>query len=1650
MLSVLLAGARASFSKWTPIARSHQRARRATATRRWLSVEALEDRCLLSRYLVNHTPYLQLGNAPLAGFAGSATDRVQIIWQTVPASGTGNDSFVVEYRRAGAATWVDAGSSSTINTGVSSRVNRFVDVTGLDYDADYEYRVRHMRDGSVVKDYQAPFHTRLPKGSTKPFTFVAYGDSANGNPPKGFINVQNRINTITSSFSVLMGDNAYDSGTHAELDLRFDPTINAATPEYNKNHVEYYGLGNHDVYTAGGQPSRDNYAVPIPVAGVTSSVNGPAGAPAENNYSFDFGNAHILTYDSNDGISTAEANWMLADMQASTAKWKVIFFHHPMSTTDSFADKLRAAGVDVLLGGHQHSYSRSNSGSQFSEGNQLIQVICGTGGESTTTSKQGFLKIGVTATSLTVSYVRADSGSTTDSFTLTSPNSGSAPTNIALSANSVAENSANNTVIGALTTTDPDAGDSHTYSLTDNAGGRFGISGNQLVVANGSLLDFETNTSHTVTVLSTDSTGLSFSKNFTINVTNVNEAPTTTVTLQDGVNGYAGTIDTTIKGDQPTSTSGSSATTVEADGDPDRGSLVHWELPSSLTGSIVQSASLTLSVTSSTTGTYEPYELWRSWTEGDATWNQSAAGTPWGAAGAQQIDVDRAAAVLASVTSPTTGFVTINLNLDGIALVQKWINTPSTNHGVTIQNYVNTTSDNVRFESSEATTATNRPKLTITYTTGASEVTVQGNEIGIVDGDTTPGAADGTDFGSALQSGTPVSKSFTVRNDGTATLTLSGLVVPAGFTVIEPLTTILAPGVSDTFTVRLDTATTGTKSGQISFTTNDSDENPFNFSLTGTVIVPTPEVTVEGNLTGIADGDTTPSAADGTDFGGALQGGTPISKSFTVRNDGTANLTLSGLVVPAGFTLTEPLAVSLAPGASDTFTVRLDTATAGTKSGQISFTTNDSGENPFNFSITGTVTVPAPEVTVEGNGTGIADGDTTPGAADGTDFGSVLQGGTPVSRSFTVRNVGTANLTLSGLVVPAGFALTEPLAFSLAPGVSDTFTVRLDTATAGTKSGQVSFTTNDSDENPFNFSLTGTVTVPAPEVTVEGNGTGIADGDTTPGAADGTDFGSVLQGGTPVSKSFTVRNDGTANLTLSGLLVPAGFTLTEPLAASLTPGTSDTFTVRLDTATAGTKSGQVSFTTNDSDENPFNFSLTGTVTVSTSVTVSFQDGVDGYAGTIDTTIKGDYPTSTTGASAATVEAKDDPDRGSLVRWELPSIPMGSIVQSASITVWVTNRTTGTYDIYELLRSWTEESATWNQYATGAAWATAGAQQIGVDRGAAVLASFAPLTTGFVTINLNSDGVAMVQNWIKTPSANHGVTIQNYVTTTADAVQFDSSEATTVTNRPKLTITYGSGGSLIAASTASVTGSARTGSTLTDAALARIGQEAIARWLTSTPAGMHDAIRTVAGSIKFNIADLPGQTLGTSFEHTILIDRDAAGFGWFIDRTPRDDREFDASHDALPTSPAFAHMDLLSVVAHEIGHTLGYDHNNTLDVMRDSLAAGHRTILIDPDATGFGGLIGRTPRDDREFSASHDALLTSPAFVHVDLPSVVAREEIIGYLFDNDDDSTLVVVSDSLEAGRRTITGAGISTDAVDAFFQGVGAHLGGPVLDPFM
>ena len=84
----------------------------------------------------------------------------------------------------------------------------------------------------------------------------------------------------------------------------------------------------------------------------------------------------------------------------------------------------------------------------------------------------------------------------------------------------VVEGAPNGTVLGNLTAIDPDVGETFTYALLDNAGGRFAIdpASGQLIVANATLIDFDTNTSHDIIVRVTDSGLLTYDEVFTVYV----------------------------------------------------------------------------------------------------------------------------------------------------------------------------------------------------------------------------------------------------------------------------------------------------------------------------------------------------------------------------------------------------------------------------------------------------------------------------------------------------------------------------------------------------------------------------------------------------------------------------------------------------------------------------------------------------------------------------------------------------------------------------------------------------------------------------------------------------------------------------------------------------------------------------------------------------------------------------------------------------------------------------------------------------------------------------------------------------------------------------------------------------------------------------
>jgi len=176
---------------------------------------------------------------------------------------------------------------------------------------------------------------------------------------------------------------------------------------------------------------------------------------------------------------------------------------------------------------------------------------------------------------------------------------------------------------------------------------------------------------------------------------------------------FAATADTYISGGKKTSNYGTASSLI-ADGNPDFGALLKWDLSGIPAGSTLQSATLSVNVTGATAGTYEIYELKRSWAELQATWNKAATGTNWQSAGAKG-PLDRGSTVLGTVTATATGIRNVVLNAAGLAVVQGWVNNPSTNFGFILQDYANTTKDDLVFSSKKATVAANRPQLQVLY-----------------------------------------------------------------------------------------------------------------------------------------------------------------------------------------------------------------------------------------------------------------------------------------------------------------------------------------------------------------------------------------------------------------------------------------------------------------------------------------------------------------------------------------------------------------------------------------------------------------------------------------------------------------------------------------------------------------------------------------------------------------------------------------------------------------------------------------------------------------------------------------------------------------------------------------------------------------------
>ena len=338
-------------------------------------------------------------------------------------------------------------------------------------------------------------------------------------------------------------------------------------------------------------------------------------------------------------------------------------------------------------------------------------------------------------------------------------------------------------------------------------------------------------------------------------------------------------------------------------------------------------------------------------------------------------------------------------------------------------------------------------------------------------------------FGDVVQ-GQPRDRTFTVTNDGGAPLSLSPLnpsTLPAGFTLAANLaTTILAPGQSTAFTVRLGATVAGSFGGVLSLATSDPDENSFDLLLAGNVIAP--EIAVEVDGVNALDGQT-------VDFG-VTAPAQPIVRTITVRNEGTSLLVLTPINpanVPAGFTLVFNLGTTtLSPGQSTSFSLRLEAAAFGTFGGSLSLLNNDADEGPFELVLAGRVAFAGNQRAAERR--------SARGWAS-TEFRRHGPGSTRDAR-LCGRQRGIRPPAIDAARPrqhPRGlYARFQHWLGDSRAGPVHRVHAAARRAGGGSFGGTIALANSDADENPFD--LTVTASVSAPEIAVELAGNGLSSG----------------------------------------------------------------------------------------------------------------------------------------------------------------------------------------------------------------------------------------------------------------------------------------------------------------------------------------------------------------------------------------------------------------------------------------------------------------------------------------------------------------------------------------------------------------------------
>jgi hypothetical protein len=248
-------------------------------------------------------------------------------------------------------------------------------VSGLAPGTRHHYAVGSSAGALAGGDPQHAFVTPPLAGTRLPFRAWVLGDSGTKNADAAA--VRDAFDALAASESrpadlaIMLGDNAYDSGTDVEYQAAVFDMYGAQL----RTAPLWATFGNHDAMNADSTTQSGVYydAFTFPAAGECGGV--PSGTEAW--YSFDWANVHFVCLDSQDSDRSAGGlmmDWLRSDLAAARQDWIVAYWHHPPYTKGSHDSDtevrhvemraealplLETAGVDLVLAGHSHSYERS-------------------------------------------------------------------------------------------------------------------------------------------------------------------------------------------------------------------------------------------------------------------------------------------------------------------------------------------------------------------------------------------------------------------------------------------------------------------------------------------------------------------------------------------------------------------------------------------------------------------------------------------------------------------------------------------------------------------------------------------------------------------------------------------------------------------------------------------------------------------------------------------------------------------------------------------------------------------------------------------------------------------------------------------------------------------------------------------------------------------------------------------------------------------------------------------------------------------------------------------------------------------------------------------------------------------------------------------